>query len=679
MTRRFILPLALAAAMLLSMLGWAVAQGAGAPVKVLVDKDHNALITVDREESESSKGGGSIHAGVDLATGLATYKVEADLKDATGGQTAGGNLSIYSEATDKSGLFLADFKLPLPGDAKVNVTADGKIQVGNNVMHADVKADATFPNPKPGQAPPFTGATLEGTNHTDYKSFKANVKFSAAAPNLQQMVPVKDAKITVSETAAKKEGSDAVEVSTTLVVEATVDARSQPGQMIAQIKANPKMIADMMKQKLSAAGVQVESVEVTKADVQGDNASFALTIKAKGLRDVITNFAGMFLGNIPNVDPKMLADALKSMLQIQFEKLEIAAKVDNGVTGSVDVSGNNIDKFMEGYMKVMSVVQEQALAEQRKKAAGNKSAEFFFKWQAAVQKKVNELNAASFKAMVAAGAAADQTFNLNLEMKDNNVSVKAALKSDTTNADKVMEELKKVGMPTLDRLGALFNVKTEGNLVSGTIYGVSAGPWLDAVKSILVAPAQQDPDLKPTADLVANLQLKDLKMSGELKDQKLTLNGYLETSDLTPAAKAALAQAAPNVTGTLDGGRLDVTSAEGKSKTNAKLHFKEFMSGKADADVKTAVSDLLGGAPVEVSMNADAGQVALAPALSKPEVAMPAALAAVKSTGDSTLFPGGPLAGAPGLPGGNTGMIIAIAAGALVLIGLLVAMTKKKA
>src|ERR1051326_7867881 len=130
-----------AVALILSVMGWAVAQGAAGGPKVLIDKDRNALVVHQKEEPSTGKGAATLNAGVDLGPGLSTYKLDLDLKDEVGAK--GGNVALYSEMGDKSSLLVGQFNVPVPPDQKIAVKADGKLQAANNVGHVDATVDAS--------------------------------------------------------------------------------------------------------------------------------------------------------------------------------------------------------------------------------------------------------------------------------------------------------------------------------------------------------------------------------------------------------------------------------------------------------------------------------------------------------------------------------------------------------
>jgi len=379
------------------------------------------------------------------------------------------------------------------------------------------------------------------------------------------------------------------------------------------------------------------------------------------------------------MDATQASDAVKDIIALQLDKLNIEAKIEtNSVSGSIDTSVSGLEKFIAGYTRLMAAIQEQGMKAELAKEHG-KSEELALKWAAAIQKKAMEFNAQYYQLLLSSNVNIDQSFKVLVENKDNTLHANAELKSDTTNMDKVMAGLKQAGYAVGTRAGLLFNVKAENNQVTGNFYASSDGNMVETLKQFLVQPATQDPDLKPIADTLNGIQVKDMKASGELKDQKLTLNGYVETSDLSPVAKAGLTQIDPNFQAGPEGARLAFSSAEGKGKMGLKIRFKEFMPGKSEDDIKKAVSALMDTDNVEVVMNAKDSDLAM-DALSKPGVSMPADLVALKTQSEATLF----VSGGPGLPGlggagGNTGTIIAIVVGALVLIGIVVAASKKKA
>jgi hypothetical protein len=400
-------------------------------------------------------------------------------------------------------------------------------------------------------------------------------------------------------------------------------------------------------------------------------ASLSVTITIKDLRGPLGALGGMGVGRLNPSNPSAVVDAFKDLLSLTG-KLSLSIKVDPGLaSGSLEVDATHLDTFLHGYMTVVGLMQE-ANTKQQLSRAHSPAEKMFIKWMSLIQKRTSDLNAASFKALAESGATSEQSISVNLEAKGPDVTVSLNGKSDTNNIERATAALKAAGFPTIDKGGVVFSVKTEnGNLV-GNFYVSVLGNAVDSLKSLLVAPAQADAELKATADLLANLQLKDAKMVGGLKDQKLALSGYVETSDLTPTAKAALAQAAPKLSATPDGARIEASAANGKGEVTVKLHFKDFMPGKSAQDITSS----LGADPSALKVEVDAAgdKISLGAALTKPAVSMPSTLASVKASGDAMV------AVAPsGSAAGSSKTTIAIVAGAVVLLLIAGAASRKSA
>ena len=160
-----------------------------------------------------------------------------------------------------------------------------------------------------------------------------------------------------------------------------------------------------------------------------------------------------------------------------------------------------------------------------------------------------------------------------------------------------------------------------------------------------------------------------------LTGSNLTVKGYGETSDLTPAVSAILKKGAPQIEGTLVGAKMDFNfkadgSGEGEPMT---LFFKDFMPGKSDDQIKKALS-LPGSATV--TADAASGDVTLV-AVEKPTVEMDPKLAAIQSEAQAKL---GSTAVAAGATSGSKSWMM-ILAGVLILglIGVGLAAGKKSA
>lgn len=673
---------------------------------MFVDKDRNALVQTDSKEATSPKLSSTFMFGTDVAPGLSTVQFQGNVPEESATIKAG-TMSGYSELNSQSALLLGDWKFDLPKDAVFNLNGNGRVQQSDKIMHAEAEASLQMPNPKPLT---FSKMAVDGKWGTNAKTWSGTVEFAIEGKDLDKQLPVQSAKLTIVETGPS--GSPAMtaapasptiappDVPTNIDFEMTAGASTPAGEWIKKVGTEKDKLADGVKQFIEGAKGKVESVTITKAEVTGDTATFAISIKARKVREAFRNniltFIDQQLGNVPGMTKEVTSNFTDGLLAMQVDKLELSftgsAAKD---TAKLDMTLTGMDKFMPGYTRFNMVVQDYLGKLAEVKAKGDRITTLFIKWWTAIKKSAADVALKMNEAIAESQASVNESFSFKMEVKDvavegkgtiNALLFSANVKKDVSNVDKVRAAMAKRGVVNLEKIGMMFNVKTDQGKLTGQMYMNTAGDVVKVIKAHFVQPAQQDPNLKSLADLLDNLKVTDSKWAASLKDGKFGLDGYVQTSDLTPIATAVTQKLTPSISGTPTGFRLHTAMKDGSELYKESVGFKQFMPGQAAGAVKTAVESSF-TKPVEVKENADAKAVALEPALAKPDVKVTEALAAVKTNGDKSVFAAVTGGAAPettsGGPGGggappNTTIILAVVIGVLAILGIGFVATRKR-
>jgi len=676
----------------------AVAQD-GATTRVQIDKDRNALIQTSGGMKAPSEDRSHLVLAGDLPTGLTTLILQANVPRESATIKAG-TMSMYSEMNNAGGLVLGDWKLELSPEAKMLLNGEGKVQINDKIMHADATANLVVPAP---EKPGFTRFSFDGKWNTNVATWGGTFKVDLQGPDLQKSLPVKSFELHVAEQgpggpapASPAPGASPIppvpldQLTSSVDFSLSVDAASDLGKDIQKWSADKDKIGEGIKMFLEGAKdskVTVESVAVTKLEVAGDTATFAASIKARGLHEgfksPLMTFLNEYLSSIPGVTPEVVKAATDSVVQLELDKLDLTVAVDAaGAKVSLDAAARNVDSFMKGYTRVEVAIHEYLtkLAEARSK--GDRVTSLFVKWWSAIRSNFAATGVKVSEAIAESGATVDQSLALSVEVKDQALSITANAKEDVSHADKVAAVLKQKGVPVLDQVGMLYNVKTDEKerKLTGQVYVSGRGDMVKVVKSFLVDPAQQTPSLKSAANLLNNVSVTDSRWGASLKDGQLDLQAYLQTSSLADAATALLVEVAPDVKGSPAAVRVDVDTKDGQVKTTESLLVKGFMPGQSDAQVRAAIAKLRPGA---VEVDAHAATVALEP-VTKPDIKMAESLATVKDNGDKSVMAA--VTGAPESPaaapgeaekGSNTTLVVGVVIGVLAILGIaFVAMRK---
>lgn len=650
-------------------------DGAGAAKAVVyLDKDRNAVVQIDRQSTSNDVSSMSMTGGTDLASGLSTVKAALEFNAESAAKMKGAKAAAFAQSDANATLMLANMNLPLRDKMeKAKFSGDAKAQQDDKNAHAEVKVSGTVPSDA-GANPPVSKVTVDMQSKTDYKSLQASADVTVAATNLG-MAPVKMLTISLADGDAN---------STTLDVALTVDLANpmmaQAKPQLEGMKANPKMFEGMVKSSLERY-VKVDSVSL-KVETTDKEGKVNLNIKATSLRDTIREKANALSAAMPKGEgnAETLKKAIEDMVSVTFTKFSIDAKIDNAtLTAKLAIDAKNFDKFMAGYSTVMQTVQEAANKMQSENAS-DPTTKLAYKWWHTVQKRLNELSTIVSTEMAGAGVTMTQTLKVNVDVKEQ-VTFDGAFTQDTTNFDKVFANLKSKGLPLMENAALLAHIKADGGALTGSFYVATKGNLVQTLKALFVDPAKSEAELKPAADLLSALTWNDGRFQLSLNDNKLSYDGFMKTSDLTPIVSALQLVATPGLTGTLKGTRLEITGKDGHETKSYRLGFSSFMAGKSDDDIEKQIEPLFHVSDVSDKENADAKDVTLAK-LEEPKVEMPGDLASVRSEGDSLLATAAPAPGASGgaASGGgpNKTVLIGIGIAILALLGIVMMSGKKQ-
>jgi hypothetical protein len=637
-------------------------------IAVNIDKDRNALI------STSSVGNGdgaktSVHLGTDFASGLSALDLTAGVPPSQQAN-AHRNVDVYAESNDNESIAVGNGSIALPPDLKGKLSADAQVVQTSDNMGINAKFDVSMANPQPNKVP-FNKFAVDGSSKTDYKSWTATLHVNASVPDLQKKVQLNTVQLTWLDTTDKDN-----KISSTAQLTISADPNSQFAQQIKNLAANKTQTEEMLKSRLGmVAGLTVESLKIDKAEVNDKTAELAISLKATGIRDAISRYSDIVPFAQYGFDDAQMKSAINNILALTFDKFDLSVKLDKDtVAGSLDLSAKNATKAMTGYLNLMSSIQQSKSKDLLVKAQ-DPSAKMAVQWYLAIQKRLEQLNQDAFDAMSTNGASLEQSLSMSIEAKPDIISLTGNLQQKMSNIGKALAQLKTKGWPVFDRAGFTMNLKSDGPNATGMFYATARGNVFEAAKSFIVTPAQQDPDLKSTADLLNSVKLQDARLVGNFKDGNFTMKGYVQNSDLSTVASVALKALAPNMPADPTGARLTVESDGSKTTTTASLGFKQFMPGKSNEDVQNAIEQLTKSNNVVVKADADAATVALAPKLDKPAIEMPAALTSVRQTAEAQLFPVSAIGGG-GAP--SLGLIIGVAVAVLALLGIAMAASRKK-
>ncbi|MHB2020590.1 MAG: hypothetical protein ACYCW6_26940 [Candidatus Xenobia bacterium] len=650
----------LAAACLLA--GWLVParaqspDGSGSPSAsaspsatptLMVDANGNGRLSL-ADNAPQSNGKGKLNAALDVKSGLGIVQMALDLpKDAKG--TGAG----YLEADSKKLFGVGQFNVTETQDLKGNMhfkwaQGPGGTAAGSGTLSLD------FPPPQ--ENIPVNNMGLDGNGDFTYKTAQLGLHFSMSG-GASNNIPLDVLNLSLTE---------AGNVST---IAGTIGVASS-SPMAAQLRpvlSSPQSVEQMVKQMLTSKGLDVDSVSITNVKSSGDQLGFDITIKVKALHDTLKTMVSEMTRSL-GPQQADLNKGVGEMLAVQVDKLEIKAsrKAEN-LDVTLNLNASNTDKFMEGYFDTSSAIMA-ATAQRRNHLNPTQQ----------LQMNASDLEMKKLRQVWEAAAASSDKgtfkFSLKAQAADKRIKVDGTMdgSADTKGFHAAAQAN---NYPTMDSQYLLADAKADGKNANGQLFLQAEGNWFDSIKAIYADAAKATPGFADLSQVLAQLNFSGSQISLQLGSGTVNGNGYMQLSDLSGALKMALQKNAPNFKGNVVAFSADVDSTTPPGTSVANIYFTDLP--KTEAELKDDFKALNVGS-VQLKTGADARTVS-APAVSKPNVAMPPELNAVAEADRKELGISG-IAGAPGAPGapsGSSSMLI-IAVGAIIIVlGLALAMRKK--
>ena len=630
-----------------------------------MDSSRNAVVQFKKTDRAKGVEGG-FDVGSDFGKGISAFK--ADLKlDAEAQKAFGDGSGGFYAAVGQTLEMVGNLDIPLPEEAKKSgppKKAEALIESAFTEANAYAKGNMALVMPAPGPVPKIN---LDGKMDGTSKNFNGTLNFSVDAGDQAKSAPFKTFELLITEK----------EALTTVKVSMAVDGKGPAADNFKQVGKNPDQLTNGIKQGLGQAGIQVEKVELSEFKDSPD-VSGTLTIVLKDWRSTVSTLitaATSSSGAAQKIDGEKLKSGVSKCLEVKIDNLSIKVAVDGTVIkGSVDSKVDNVNAFLTGYYDIVGMVMDMQLKDKGDEADfGQKMA---LAYQSVAFEDAKKIMAAfgestvtykgDFKALVEAPADKDG------KLGDLNVTGDFNLKFD--NFKSYIDKAVAAGLPFGKNSAAKISAKvTEAGRVQASLYVYNDAKVLDYYKKILVASLKKAGAPEDQVKLVEGIELKGGQMAFTASKDGVNGIGYLESSDLTPGAKAVLAAADKNFSGDPTGFSVNGKTEKENMNIDGKFFFAKLLEGKSAAEVKEVMN-------AEVQEGAKPEEVKLV-AVTKPEVKVPANLVAVQDDGKKLMASGGIASSIPGMPGGgkgSNGLLIFGGLIAVVVVGAGIAAGSKK-
>ena len=636
---------------LLTLLSFCTAGAEDITVKV--SGDRNAVVQVNSTEPGEPGVSGMLKASADFKAGKSAIDGEFDLKDSP--DTKDVNVSFYTKANGKSieAIGVVDAKVPPSPDAPTKFSINAESVTEGDQSSADFKLNLVAPNN--GEAIPTGSGDMKFDG--DFKAVKSSGKFNLAGADINaEEIPFESMSLEITE----------VENKTTISFEVKVPKASP---MAAQLDTLPDM-ATTLEQQLTQANIQFENLEFPAPTEEGELKVGKAKMTLIDIRGTIKPFLGMASGQLqgemgPDVDVKA---AFEDMLEVKFDKFAFTMTVSGDkMDGTFEANMSNLDRFLQGYLVILPPLQEQSNREAAREIA-REMGPAGMALQPAIETFLNANAAQGVDAIKAAlNSSLKMTGNaeFKIEPKEKDTEFNMSGNLLTTGYKDYIAKAKELGIPVAEKaVGKIDLEMKDGTQLTGDMYVYTDGDLLHFYKGLISDSAKSANAPPEVVKELEAFEMKDMTFKGEMKDNKLTLKGSSESSDLTGITKLALTQA--QVDATLTGLNLDLQMPEGaETKVDGRIYFSDFLPGKNEAQIKEAM-----GLPASASVAVDAStdDVKLV-AVEAPEVSVDGKLAEIQSEGQE-LLAAGPAETAGGVGGGGGNKWGLIALGALLLVGV---------
>lgn len=634
--------------LLLLSSSWA---GAQEELSIKVASDRSAVLNVTTTAGDPDLSG-TIKGGANLKEGKGGLRADLTLK--SNAELQGAQADLYAKMTGNTieaigylnAKIPADPTAPKVLDVDMETVTDGDQSAGNFKIALEAPAG---PDPVPKGSGSFKGSG-------DFKAFKSSGNFDFAGADIKAAdMPFSKFELTISETGA------GAETKTTIAFKVAAPKGSEVANNLAQLPA----MVPMIEQQLKGSQIKYEGINFPAPTDEGTNSVATGTITLIDLRATIRPFLPMMASQMQGSPD--IQKGLEDLIETRMDKLAFTIDIAEGsAKGTFTMDVSSLDKFFSGYLTLLPAVQEQS-NQQMMADAGEFGVLLGPLLKLNTEQAVESIKILSSSSMTLEGEA---KFTLDSKGDDANkmVAFNADGQMSSKNYKDYVAKAKAAGLPVAEKaVGKLtLNLKDQTAL-SGDAYIFTDGDLVNYYKGMLGKAAKEAQLPEDVQKAITDLTFNDLSTKITLKDNKLSILGSSNTSDLTKLVALALKQGMPQFQADLAGAALDVTMDDkGTGKSDVKVYFTNFLPGKDAAGIK----DVMGlPSNANVTLEAPAGDVAMAP-IEQPEIAVDGNLVAVQTEGQKLLNVSAAEVASGATGGGGGSKMALIAVGVLLLAGV---------
>ncbi len=637
--------------LLLALFGWASVSAEETVVKVAGDRQ--AVIQFTDGSAGDPELSGSAQGASDLKAGKGGFRADLTLHENS--EFVGSQFDFYSKVTGQTIEAIGALDLVLPHDPEMPKTLnlDFESKTEGDQSAANFSFDMTGVN-SPEAVPSGNGKfKMQG----DFKAFTSTGEFSLSGEGVQvDDLPFTSFELSVTE----------VEDKTTIKLKVVAPKDSETAQQMAALP----MMAAMLEQQLQSGGIKYENLNFPAPTEEGEDSVSTAELTLIDLRGTIRPFLGMAAMQMrseysSDVDAEK---ALADMLEARFDEFTIGlAHGETSLNGNLVVNMSQLNRFYDGYLTLLPALNDLSNQDLIYQAG-----EFGPLVEAFLELNTQQ-SIETIKLLVNSELTFQGEMSVDLMPADNQeFGVKLAGNLLMNRYADFVTKARAAGLPVADKAVGLAKLtfKTGDdqthNLV-GELYAYTDGNLVDHYKTMLAdaaAKADAPPEVK---EAVSSLTVEDVSMKVGLRDNKVTLEGRSDTSDLSKIVSLILGGAAPQFQGELTGMAFSMEMPEpGQGTIDMKFHFADFFPGQNEAQIREALG--LPGA-TQVIVDAPADEVKLV-AVVQPELTIDGKLAEAKRAGEALLAasPGDVASGTASSGGGMKGLI---GVGLLLFLGVI--------
>ncbi len=662
---------------LLLLLTLAALVGAQDKQELLIDSSRNAVfkVTTDANADDVT---GTANLQADFTKGLGALKGDLKFGPETQKDIKDGQGALYVNAATALLELVGDIDLALQPAPDMPKKLSGNLEAVFTEKKAEASGKLDVDAPATGGEVPKMN--FDGTMEASAQNFTGKTDFSVDLKEAASQVPFKSFSINITEK----------DTASNISIAVTVDPKHPAAAQLRQLGKNPDMIKGGITAQLTQMKIQVEKVEMAPFEDKPEGVSAGLSILIKDWRGTVKqqlDAATASAGKDPESDAKKMADAATKLIETKIDNFDVKLNVDGAaLKGNVGWNFSNAQSFLMGYSELALLIINQA-----QKEAGSDAPDKAKQFAMAMNQVQAEELQKAVKAMVESGAKLTAKGNLTVEGAPAagttpdadkqkgaealpSVKVTGQFTANVENYNSYVEKAIAAGLPVGKNQVVILDVSIDENQhLKGHTYMYTDGKIAEYYKAMLMNVFAKMKGMEKVAELFKTVEFKSATAAFNVNKDGLTLNGYGEASDLGPVAKAALEQSGAPITGNPLGAAMDFKGTDKDSTVDINIYFSDFMKGKSDAEVKKVV-----GGDVTLNAKAKTEEVQLV-AVTKPEVAVPAALVAYQKEGQAKMAaPASVIAGGgSGGGGGSLPIIGGVAVLTLLGVGVLAGRGKK--